>query len=130
MKQALPALLCLAALCCASLAFAETYDVIHREHQPEDKARHIEAANIYVITCGSHPEDNYYIYQYFRGEGRPNFRAIEPPEWGAPIGGMDYHTFETAVCAACAKGEVEAQNAKAEQEMPEKDASEAFFGLQ
>lgn len=96
-------------LCCSPLANAETFDVLHRQHQPEDKAHKIEKANIYIIQCSSTPGEKFYIYQYFRNEDRPNFRAILPPNWGAPIGGMDYWTFEQAVCAACADGEVSLQ---------------------
>lgn len=68
----------------------------------EDKVRNLEEANIYVIQCSSKPGQLYYIYQYFRDKGRPNFRAILPPDWGKPIGGKDYHSFELAICVACA----------------------------
>lgn len=102
MKRTLSLLVLLVGLCYASFAYAETYDVLHRQHQKEDKAHNVEEANIYVIQCSSKPGQLYYIYQYFRDKGRPNFRAILPPNWGTPIGEMDYQSFELAICAACA----------------------------
>lgn len=109
MKKTLILLLCLIGLCCASYALAETYDVLDRAHRYEDKANNVEEANIYAIQCSSKPGKIYYIYQFFRDDGRPNFRAILPPNWDTPLGGKDFRTFETAVCIACAACGIEDQ---------------------
>lgn len=72
------------------------YKVIGGSHQPA--AKNVEKANIIAIRCSDGKE--YYIYSYFRESG-PNYRAIDPPHWGSPIGGMDYMTYEDAVHVAC-----------------------------
>ena len=72
------------------------YKVIGGSHQPA--ATNVEKATIIAIRCEDGHE--YYIYSYFRATG-PNYRAIEPPHWGSPIGGKDYMTYEDAVHVAC-----------------------------
>lgn len=72
------------------------YKVIGGSHQPA--AKNVEKANIIAIRCNDGKE--YYIYSYFRKTG-PNYRAIDPPNWGSPIGGKDYMTYEDAVHVAC-----------------------------
>lgn len=54
----------------------------------------VEAANIHVMDC---PTGQIYIYELLN---RPGFRAIRPPDWGRPLGGRDFSTFEEALNAA------------------------------
>jgi hypothetical protein len=62
----------------------------------------VEASKIHVIKCDGPSENGreYYVYQYIN---RAGFRAISPPNWGSPIGGRDFSTFEEAAKAACAE---------------------------
>ena len=95
MKNIFATLLCSALLTSTALAQLD-YEVIGGFHQPA--ATNVEKANIIAIRCSDRRE--YYIYSYFRKAG-PNYRAIEPPHWGSPIGGVDYSTYEDAVHVAC-----------------------------
>lgn len=95
MKKLVAALLSTAFLTSPALAQMD-YEVIGGSHQPA--ANNVEKSNIIAIRCADGRE--YYIYSYFRATG-PNYRAIEPPHWGSPIGGMDYTTYEDAVHVAC-----------------------------
>jgi hypothetical protein len=56
-----------------------------------------EAATIHVVVC---PGTGYelYIYEYLK---RRSFRAIQPPDYGQPLGGRDFPTYDEAVTAGC-----------------------------
>jgi hypothetical protein len=95
MKTIATALLSIALLISPALAQLD-FIVVGGMHQPA--AKNVEKANIIAIRCADGKK--YFIYSYFRRSG-PNYRAIEPPKWGNPIGGMDYTSFEDAVHAAC-----------------------------
>lgn len=95
MKKIVATLLSLVFLTSHAMAQMD-YRVIDGSHQRAGVNR--EKANIIVIRCADGKK--FFIYSYFRTEG-PNYRAIDPPHWGSPIGGMDYTTYEDAVHAAC-----------------------------
>jgi hypothetical protein len=94
MKHIFTSLLSFFLLSSPALAWMD-YEVTGGFHQPA--TTNVEKANIIAIRCSGR---DYYIYSYFRKAG-PNYRAIEPPRWGNPIGGMDYLTYEDAVHVAC-----------------------------
>jgi hypothetical protein len=59
----------------------------------------VEASTIHVIRCGrSATAQPIYVYEYVN---RRAFRAIQPPQWGSPLGGRDFTTFAQAVAAGC-----------------------------
>ena len=80
----------------ASTIQANAYTILKRFHQ--SAAQNREEADITVIRCSNGL--SYYIYSYYRSHGA-SFRVIIPPHWGKPVGGRDYHYFESAIRAAC-----------------------------
>jgi len=96
-----------AAVIGASTAPAQAHQALQRFNQAEQRAPNgriaVEASVITVVACNSPGErgGQYYIYQYVN---RPGFRAILPPNWGAPIGGRDFGSFNEAAGAACRSG--------------------------
>ncbi len=91
-----------------AVAFAATparaYEEINSFDQPrvtdETGKITVEASIVHVVACSGAGENGgqYYVFEY---RDRPGFRAIAPPDWGTPIGGEDFDTYEQAVQAAC-----------------------------
>jgi hypothetical protein len=90
----------------AVTAPTQAYQIVQKMNQAESRDPSgritVEASVINVIQCNGAGENGgqYYIYQYIN---RPGFRAIQPPNWGSPIGGQDFATFDQAA-AACGTG--------------------------
>jgi hypothetical protein len=82
------------------------YRELRRTEQPEvrDAAGKItvEAAIIHVLSCdgASGNGAQIWLYEY---ANRPGFRAIAPPNWGAPLGGRDFARFVDAASAGCGR---------------------------
>lgn len=95
-KTAALCLLAASIIAPAATAHIARYQILGRFHQPAATNR--EEADITVIRCPN--LHKYHIYGYYR-ENRPNYRAIDPPNWGTPLGGGDHERFEEAVVAAC-----------------------------
>jgi hypothetical protein len=86
---------------------ARAWEIVQTIDQPEQRDANgtitVEASTIQVINCSAEGENGgqYYIYGYLNRSG---FRAIQPPNWGAPIGGKDFSTENEAAVAACTSG--------------------------
>lgn len=83
---------------------AHAYQPTQQFNQAEQRAANgqlmREEALITVVACNGPGETGgqRYIYQYLRRSG---FRAINPPNWGQPLGGRDWASFEQAAGAGC-----------------------------
>jgi len=97
----------LAAVLAATATSAHAHQIVQNFAQNEQRAPDgrilVEGSIVSVINCDGPGErgGQFYIYMYVY---RPGFRAILPPNWGAPIGGRDFATFDEAAGAACRAG--------------------------
>ncbi|MDP2307413.1 MAG: hypothetical protein Q8P18_15410 [Pseudomonadota bacterium] len=87
---------------------AYAWEIVRSIDQPEQRDASgrvvtVEASIIHVIACNGEGENGgqYYLYGYLNRSG---FRAIQPPDWGHPIGGRDFSTENEAAVAACSAG--------------------------
>jgi hypothetical protein len=88
---------------------ASAYQITQRFDQPESRDTSgrvtVEAARIHVLTCNGSGENlkQVYIYEYLNRSG---FRAVLPPDWGRPLGGRDWSSFDDAARVACSPASV------------------------
>lgn len=84
----------------SGLAYQETQAAYQPEQRDAAGNLSVEASNIHVLVCNGAGENGgqFYIYEYLN---RPGFRAILPPNWGSPLGGQDFGTYQEAASIAC-----------------------------
>jgi hypothetical protein len=89
----------------AASAFQITRSFDQQESRDTSGRVTVEAARIHVLTCNGSGENlkQVYVYEYLN---RPGFRAILPPDWGRPLGGHDWSTFDDAAKVACSPSSV------------------------
>jgi hypothetical protein len=93
-----------AAILIAAAMPAPAYQTLKQVPQDEQRGPAgnilVEESVITVVACNDPGENGvqHYIYRYVK---RASFRAIRPPDWGKPIGGRDWATFQEAAAAAC-----------------------------
>jgi hypothetical protein len=94
----------IAAILIAAAMPAPAYQTLQQFPQVEQRGAAgnilVEESVIAVVACNDPGENGvqHYIYRYVK---RAGFRAIRPPDWGRPIGGRDWATFQEAAAAAC-----------------------------